>query len=99
MRRIGGVLGAWVICAGSALAQGQDLPAASCCQPALLDTQAVGQPSSCFYAEVDYLLRWFKPVCLTPPLLTIGSPTSAVPGALGQPGTQVVVGESHKFEF
>ncbi|OAI54605.1 hypothetical protein AYO44_03425 [Planctomycetaceae bacterium SCGC AG-212-F19] len=46
----------------------------------------------------DYMLRWLKPVCLTVPVVTIGNPANAIPGAIGQPGTGVVVGE-HKFEF
>jgi hypothetical protein len=54
---------------------------------------------SCFYADAALLLRWFKPVCETPPVITIGSPADRVPGAVGQPGTQVVLGKSHKFEF
>jgi hypothetical protein len=51
-----------------------------------------------FWTNVDYLLWWFKPVCLKPATLTVGGPTDAVPGALGQPNTQLVMGE-HKFEF
>jgi len=50
------------------------------------------------WAHVDYLLWWLKPVCLKPPTLTVGSPADAVPGAVGQPHTQVVQGD-HKFEF
>lgn len=54
-----------------------------------------------FYAEVEFLLRWFKPVCASVPIVTIGNPQAAVPGALNQPGTTVVIGGSppHKFEF
>jgi hypothetical protein len=53
------------------------------------------------YAEVDFLLRWFKPVCASVPIVSIGDPRAPIPGALGQPGTQIVVGGSppHKFEF
>src|SRR5262245_44443748 len=60
-------------------------------------------PKACgyFYAEAELLLRWFKPVCAGVPIVTIGNPQAPIPGALGQPGTQVVVGGSppHKFEF
>jgi hypothetical protein len=51
-----------------------------------------------FWANVDYLLWWLKPVCLQPPILTLGSAADAVPGAGGQPHTQLVMGD-HKFEF
>jgi len=62
---------------------------------------AVEEPSPNTYrmwAKVDYLMWWLKPVCLKPPTLTVGSPDDAVPGALGQPHTDLVMGE-HKFEF
>jgi hypothetical protein len=47
---------------------------------------------------VDYLLWWRKPVCLQPAVLTTGRATDPVPGALGQPNTQVLLG-MQKFEF
>jgi len=50
------------------------------------------------WTSVDYLLWWLKPVCLKPPTLTLGSPADAVPGAVGQPHTQVFLGD-HQFEF
>lgn len=53
---------------------------------------------SCFFVSLDYLLWWMKPVCLKPPILTAGSPLDAVPGAIGQPGTSVLVGET-RYEF
>jgi hypothetical protein len=46
-----------------------------------------------FWTEFEWLLWWFKQR-QTPPLVTMGSPTDAVPGALGQPGTAVVFGNS-----
>jgi hypothetical protein len=52
-----------------------------------------------FVADVEFLVRWFKPVCEAPAVLTIGNPADAVPGALGQPGTRAVIGQGHKFEF
>ncbi len=54
-----------------------------------------------FYAEADYLLLWFKPICLNVPVVSVGNPAAPVPGAIGQPGTQVVVGGSppYKFDF
>jgi hypothetical protein len=50
------------------------------------------------WVEVDYLMWFIKPVCLKPATLTTGSPADPVPGALGQPNTNVVMGD-HKFEF
>jgi len=50
------------------------------------------------WGSAEYLLWWCKPVCLKPGTLSIGNPADAAPGAAGQPGTQVVLGE-HKFEF
>jgi hypothetical protein len=44
-----------------------------------------------YWVGVDYLLWWTKGDRL-PPLITSGSPSDAVPGALGQPGTQVLFG-------
>ncbi len=51
-----------------------------------------------FWAEANYVLYWLKPVCYTVPGVTIGNPNDTVPGAVGQPGTQVVEGD-HKFQF
>jgi hypothetical protein len=45
-----------------------------------------------FWVGADYLLWWTKDNHV-PPLLTTGSPTDAVPGALGQPGTRVLIGD------
>jgi hypothetical protein len=44
-----------------------------------------------FWLSADYLLWWIKSNPL-PALVTSGSPNDAVPGALGQPGTQVLFG-------
>ncbi len=51
-----------------------------------------------FWAEAEYLVYWLKPVCLTVPTLSVGSPSDPQPGVLGQPHTQLAQG-SHKFEF
>lgn len=51
-----------------------------------------------FYGSLDYLLWWMKPVCLKVAALTAGAPGDTVPGALGQPGTMLLVGQS-RFEF
>ncbi|SRR5579883_508613 len=47
--------------------------------------------STRWWVGVDYLLWWTKGDRL-PVLVTSGSPSDAVPGALGQPGTQVLFG-------
>lgn len=47
--------------------------------------------STRFWIGVDYLLWWTKGDRL-PDLVTSGSPNDAVPGALGQPGTQTLFG-------
>ena len=44
-----------------------------------------------YWIGVDYLLWWTKGDRL-PPLVTSGSPTDALPGAMGQPGTQLLFG-------
>jgi hypothetical protein len=69
-------------------------PALDCLPPA-------EEPSGCLYTQVDFLLRWFKPVCLNVPVVSVGNPTAPVPGAVNQPGTQVVVGgvPPHHFDF
>lgn len=104
MGGIASVLGVWAIWGGTMLAQVPDVPEqtpvlTTCPEP--LPAATDDRPVACsrVYAEVDYLLRWFKPVCLTPAVLSIGNPAAPVPGALGQPGTQVLIGENHKFEF
>jgi Putative beta barrel porin-7 (BBP7) len=45
-----------------------------------------------FWINTEYLLWWTKSAPLPTPLVSIGSPSDPVPGALGQPGTQVVLG-------
>ncbi|MGE3807220.1 MAG: BBP7 family outer membrane beta-barrel protein [Gemmataceae bacterium] len=56
------------------------------------------RPSPRFFAEIDYVAYWLKPVCLKPPTLSIGDPNGAMPGVLGQPGSVLIQG-GHKFEF
>jgi Putative beta barrel porin-7 (BBP7) len=70
------------------------------CHPAVVqdDDMAADKDASWGWVEGEYLLWWMKPVCLKVPVLTSGSPTDAVPGALGQPNTNLLLGES-KFEY
>jgi hypothetical protein len=46
-----------------------------------------------FWTEFEWVLWWFKERQL-PPLVTQGNISDAVPGALGQPGTSVIFGNS-----
>ena len=46
------------------------------------------------WARIDYLLWWIRSGPLNTPLVTTGSPLDAVPGALGQPGTSALFGDS-----
>jgi hypothetical protein len=46
-----------------------------------------------FFAKAEYLLWGVRPF-RTPPLVTTGSAADAVPGAIGQPHTQVLFGNS-----
>ena len=50
------------------------------------------------WSEVDYLMWWMKPVCQKPPLLSVGNPADTNPGAIGEPGTRLVLGSS-RYEF
>jgi len=50
------------------------------------------------WTRLDYLLWWVKPVCEKPPTVTTSNATAPNAGALGEPGTTVVLGGS-KFEF
>jgi hypothetical protein len=108
MRKILAALGVCLVNAVAASAQNLDAvapaafaePKATVCEQPAVD---LSQPylSGCghFYADVDFLLRWFKPVCETPAVVTLGSPAAPIPGALGQPGTTAVIGLGQKFEF
>jgi hypothetical protein len=95
----------------TAIAQGQAAPdsrsglplpaSVASSQPVIETPPAVEETSDCFYVEVGCLLRWFKPVCASVPIVAVGNPQAAIPGAVGQPGTQILVGRvpPHKFEF
>jgi hypothetical protein len=55
-----------------------------------LHPETVGVPPH-FYIGAEYLLWWIKPR-QAPPLVTSGNINDAIPGALGQPGTKVLIG-------
>jgi hypothetical protein len=50
-----------------------------------------GVPHNRWWVRGEYLMWWLKGQAV-PPLVTTGSPTDAVPGALGQPHTAVLFG-------
>jgi len=70
-------------------------PVDSASTPSILKDASVDPDSSipCMWGGVEYLLWWVKSGP-TVPLVTTGNPADAVPGALGQPGTQVFFGNS-----
>ncbi|HEY7428839.1 MAG TPA: BBP7 family outer membrane beta-barrel protein, partial [Gemmataceae bacterium] len=59
--------------------------------PTLFADAALDGFATRFWLSADYLLWWTKGENI-PPLVTTGSPSDAVPGALGQPGTQILFG-------
>jgi hypothetical protein len=59
--------------------------------PTLFADAALDGFATRFWLSADYLLWWTKGDHL-PSLISTGSPTDAVPGALGQSGTQVLFG-------
>jgi hypothetical protein len=67
------------------------------CEPEIMTCD--GDWCSCssqprWWFSTEYLLWWVSKGPLSTPLVTTGSPTDAPPGALGQPGTQVLFGGS-----
>ena len=45
----------------------------------------------CWWFHTDYLVWWIRPNEVPVPLVTLGTPTN--PGAIGQPGTHVLIGD------
>jgi hypothetical protein len=73
-------------------------PAPDAFTPAPLEDQSLPFPDVAplpyrFYASAEYLLWWLKGEHI-PPLVTAGSASDLVPGALGQPGTAVLFGDT-----
>jgi hypothetical protein len=72
------------------------VPEASCgasavfLAPQACDTDAGGARAT---FSADYLLWWVRKGPTPGPLLTVGSPNDAIPGALGQPGTVSIFGD------
>jgi hypothetical protein len=66
--------------------------------PTLFADAALDGFATRFWLSADYLLWWTKGDHV-PSLVTTGSPNDAVPGALGQPGTQVLFGGDPSSQF
>jgi hypothetical protein len=60
------------------------------CNPCCPDRRVCGPPGR-FWVSAEYLYWWTKDSRL-PALVTSGSAADAIPGAIGQPGTQVLFG-------
>lgn len=102
MRTLAVLVAAWGLCANPLLAQDHAAPPTTPCLNCVCDVPCEpAESAGCFYSEVTYLQRWFKPVCASVPIVSVGNPQDAVPGAVGQPGTRLAVGGDppHKFEF
>lgn len=103
----GGVLTGDGCCCPSACCPGSCCPTTccpECCCPTTCCEGCCGQGNcfddcccgcygsgNCFYANLEYLF-WFVRGFTTPALVTRGSANDRIPGALGQPGTQVLYG-------
>jgi hypothetical protein len=92
-----GILGALcMVGAARALAQ---LDSADDAQPAAVASDMLLAPPAFAQApphwvRAEYLLWWSKNGPLNQPILTLGSSSDAIPGALGQPDTQILLGNS-----
>ncbi len=62
--------------------------------PGWFDRFSTGDTNVHAWASADYLRWTLRRAPLPIPLVTTGDPTSALPGALGQPGTQTLFGGS-----
>jgi hypothetical protein len=72
-------------------------PSASSTSPGSLTITIVNEsacpdPGPRVEFEADYLFWWVKRPRITEPLLTTGSPAAAIPGLIGNPDTQILVG-------
>ena len=55
-------------------------------------------PKECLWGGAEYLLWWINSGS-TPPLVTLGNPNDPFPGALGQPGTQIIYGGNGALDY
>ncbi len=78
---------------------------ASCTTAACAVPCCPAGPAGRFWARADYLVWWTQGAGV-PPLVTTGAPGDPVPGALGQPGTEILFGDQayngdarHQYRF
>lgn len=81
------IAGLLFLAAGAVQAQGDGTA------DSLVDFASEPLPQPMVWARGEYLLWWIKDGPL-PPLVTLGNPADALPGALGQPGTRLLIGGS-----
>ncbi len=65
-------------------------------EPRVLPETPLAPPANGYriWGSAEFMLWWIKNGPQSNPLVTTGNPTDAVPGALGQPGTRVLFGNS-----
>jgi hypothetical protein len=57
-------------------------------------------PAKCrWWGSAGYTMNWLRPDRLPAPLVTIGRATDIPPGALGQPGTGVIIGDRIDYDM
>src|SRR5689334_24905725 len=86
----------WIVGAARALAQFdavEDAPGAAVASDLIVAPPPLLQVPR-HWVRTEYLMWWSKNGPLDAPILTLGSSSDAIPGALGQPGTQILLGNS-----
>lgn len=86
----------WIVGAAHALAQFaavEDAPGAAVASDMIVAPPPLLQVPH-HWVRAEYLMWWSKNGPLDAPILTLGSSSNAIPGALGQPGTQILLGNS-----
>lgn len=86
---------------GTATATGPAMPAGTSGIPVMSESTleaTTGDLTSgrnhLFWINADYTMTWIQPQKLPYPLVTFGASTDTRPGALGQPGTSIFIGDS-----
>ncbi|HEY2893756.1 MAG TPA: hypothetical protein VGJ16_06075, partial [Pirellulales bacterium] len=96
VRKLAILAAVWIVVGSRALGQ---LDAADAPQPDVVVSSPLPAPPvftqvSPFWVRTEYLLWWSKNGPLHEPIVTLGSSSDAIPGALGQAGTQTILGNS-----
>src|SRR5262245_38160655 len=89
MKRMFGMM---ALLAGAGLAHAQVMAPPMVSPPPACDTPVADPDCSTGWVEAEYLLWWVMGGPLPIPLVTRGSAADAIPGALGQPTTQILYG-------